>query len=163
MGLPVRPTGPSLLQRFLGSWANRPGLGISPGQSQRTRAHAIAGLLGLALAVPVLPAAVPVATETTGPVDPVTTPTALPPGSEVVSRDSAGRPDMVRSAYSRNSEAGDRELARDSLRRWAAPVDSAITWRGNRTAPRVAPSSTSRARRSRCATHCWWIASVKRS
>ncbi|MGH3648852.1 MAG: alpha-amylase family glycosyl hydrolase, partial [Micromonosporaceae bacterium] len=47
----------------------------------------------------------------------VTAPSALPPGAEVVSRYADGRPRLVRSAYSRKSEPGDRELVRDSLRK----------------------------------------------
>jgi hypothetical protein len=42
-------------------------------------------------------------------------------------------------------------------------VNSVITGRGNRTAPRVARASRSRARRSMWATHGWWIASPNRS
>jgi pullulanase-type alpha-1,6-glucosidase len=42
---------------------------------------------------------------------------ALPPGAVVVTRDANGRPQLVRSALSVRSEAGDRDLARDSLRR----------------------------------------------
>jgi len=83
----------------------------------RSRTHTVAGLLGLALAVPLLPAAVPMAADTTGPVDALPTPTALPPGAEVVSRDDTGRVRRIRSAYSRSSEPEDRTLARDSLRR----------------------------------------------
>ena len=49
------------------------------------------------------------------------------------------------------------------LRQWIASVNSATTCRGNRTAPRVALASRSRARRSTWATHCWWIAPSNRS
>ena len=49
------------------------------------------------------------------------------------------------------------------FRQWIASVNSAITCRGNRTAPRVAVASRSRARRSTWATHCWWTAASNRS